>query len=1347
MKSSFRLLMGGILLGALAQSSAYAASFTIQLPPLPFPPKIISVIDSVPQKTKPTAVTVRAKGQKQRRLDLGPTPPTNFCDETVNPNPPLVTQGRIWYTLSTDEQRANWTSVDMTVVGTPVDPSGCDHDPVETELTGVIPAAALDAAVEGDKLFYYVQVIDTSGNKASYTPDAAAGNLPEGNVDLQTAPNLAAKPAKAGDTMLIMDVAGDVKGNIGQAVSVPSVDILGANVAIGTEHIMVNIKLQGKPENDGGVIEGYVGAFIKGDAVDDDPNDALYPDGTYALSTAFQGVLPDLVHAVWDGRCLTNVAITGGSTDALLGCTTYAGGAGTGMLEKDGQGYINWRLEHSAQGVSLIGSDGGVEIVLATGQIDIAAPEGTSPFWVTDYTNGVTYYKKTIEKNIETSAFPPPPCGGMSVEKISTATDTCKVKWNNDSTMTGGGYLIFKSTKKDGGGGSGPDITPLNGTSPVAQGTAGAANSYDDTGLTQDGKVYHYWCMPRDADGRMWYPNGNNTIKALCTKSGDCDNFAGGSWPTQAPVSCQTTDTVAPVDPVDLAASTPDGQSLKIEVTWKPGALAQDPSMTGSGAGFVIEKDGIPVGTKPFVVGVQTFSFLDVNCTTKGETFEYKIKSKDVGANTSPGVTVTGTCADKEPPGLVKNLSVVNQTSQGDPAGKVKLTWEPLDLDDERNDDFKEYVVYRCASETDDKGECTDGLLPKDKSNYTLISCPNMDVRGTESAPPSCVDQNGLGIDKYYHYVVTAKDQEATANESAFPSSTYAETAYPYRWFRVRTKPIVDTFPPDKPRDLVATDTTKGGVCELSFKMPLKNAASPPDDKFCKDGGTQGYCSGEDADVIPQEVFEYVVIAAASPATPSDKSSPRCGTGTNPGTLNDPDALIPVTCTGLENGTAYNINVFAIDSKSPPNEGDFAVAAATCTPTDEEPPAAPENGKIMAIRADEDFAIGWKAGEAVEQGGGFKVYSCANTSGDCTTFTKVHTEPLVDTSFCTVGDYADLTGSDFCYLHEPEEPAGKTFYYKVTSVDAAGNESLQISFSTLVGDLSIGPATVQSCITEDLDGSDKVDCFWTTYPSPGDIDSLVLAACKTDWDGVATLPTPSCGSGTNWVDVNANIDKTVSTISVAAGTLDQGCYQFAVLAKKDAAKSNVLSAPKFPGTDPATCIGVKKKEAEVPTCTENCVNIGVDKIGTPPAANPNPTPILHIVNSSSGASCIEGENPGFGGEGQVTVNPSSCGEKVKIKACDIPTGWLRNKNDNNCIVCKEVNVADVVNKEIATACKLYTPDAGGDTNGDGKVNISDFGKFKSEFNKDPDKADFNDDGRVNLTDFGILKGNFNLDAN
>ncbi len=60
------------------------------------------------------------------------------------------------------------------------------------------------------------------------------------------------------------------------------------------------------------------------------------------------------------------------------------------------------------------------------------------------------------------------------------------------------------------------------------------------------------------------------------------------------------------------------------------------------------------------------------------------------------------------------------------------------------------------------------------------------------------------------------------------------------------------------------------------------------------------------------------------------------------------------------------------------------------------------------------------------------------------------------------------------------------------------------------------------------------------------------------------------------------------------------------------------------------------------------------------------------------------------------------------------------------------------------AIRLATPTLLGDANGDGVVNLADFGILRAEFGQTGGSlfADFNNDGVVNLADFGILRANF-----
>jgi hypothetical protein len=55
---------------------------------------------------------------------------------------------------------------------------------------------------------------------------------------------------------------------------------------------------------------------------------------------------------------------------------------------------------------------------------------------------------------------------------------------------------------------------------------------------------------------------------------------------------------------------------------------------------------------------------------------------------------------------------------------------------------------------------------------------------------------------------------------------------------------------------------------------------------------------------------------------------------------------------------------------------------------------------------------------------------------------------------------------------------------------------------------------------------------------------------------------------------------------------------------------------------------------------------------------------------------------------------------------------------------------------------LNAPRWPGDVNGDGNVDLTDFGVLKSTFGTEQPQADFDGDGQVGLADFGILKARF-----
>ncbi len=1310
---------------------AKAADFTIELPPLPFPPKILSVTDTGAVLGQAMTVTVQARGQRKRRLDFGVSPPTNFCDEAVNPNPPLVNDAYLWYTNeTTDELLANWTKVTMTKVNTPVDESGCDHEGAITEFSGQIPSSVFGTA--DHFIRYYVQVVDGRGNMASQTPDAEATNIAVGTTDLQTNPSQAAK-APVG-SLLVTDPSGDTKGNVGQGISKPVVDLLGINVAAGAETVMMNIKIGGGPPSqpDGAEIEGFIGALINGDAVDSDPNDALYPDGTFALSTAFQEVLPDLVHAVWDGKCLTNVALTGGSTDELLNCDLYAGGAGTGMQEVDGVGYVNWLLKHSADGVSLFGANKNVEIVTATGQIDIGAAPGTSPFWITDYTAGVTYYNVHQSRKVTGDIPPPPPCSALAVTKSDAgATNTCTVGWKNNSGNPnmpgGGGYFLFRSTKANGGTTFG-ELSALNAAAVVAHGADGADSTYPDSGLAKDGAKYYYWCMPRDKDGRMRYPEpGPAPIKALCTHA-DCANFPGTApfSPATSAISCQTDDSIPPSNPTEFSASTPTGVTEILTVRWKPGTNASDPSMI-SGGSYRIYRDDVLVGTKPFVASVVEYEFIDQNLTNN-TAYNYKIIARDVGANDSAGgLTGTGTPTDRQPPPKPKNLNGLNQsTEQG---AKAKVIWDYISEADEPG--FSSYVVYRCktSGRTEDLGNCSDGSVPLPAGTWTQMTCPGLDQRGTETAPPTCTDTTVL-VDQNYWYVVTAKDNATVPNESTFPSSAFSATGYPYRAVKIKTKVFPDFIGPGKVRELTAVDTEEGKTCEVSFKMPTANKDASP---FCANGGTQDYCTAGLTNVVGNEIAQYAAVADS--VQPADTGVPSCGTSLNVGNLAAAETILKFKCSGLTNGTPYKIDVYGEDQK--PTKGDFTGTAANCTPTDKLAPAAPTEAEGLAF-TESSVAVGWKA-SAPEANGGFKLYVCvANPGAACTAFAAVDGLTL---SPCSGLNLASKT---YCFedgttFGATEGAAQKVFHYKVTAFDAALNESLLSESNEVLVDFSIPSADVQSCVASaNGDAGDSVECSWTTYNNTKGAANLVVAYVKCE----STSACNNANTAVNWKE-STEVAVTVNTGIIAAGVIkDDGCYQFAVLGKVDAAnKSNPLTANRL-----NACVPVKGPVVVVPTCTTGCVKLKVDLLAITKPTGTVPSVVFDLMKEDGSATCLKAAATATNGETMVEVDtalcPSTGNAKIVIK--NIPAGYART-TANEYVCEKAKKLSDILDKtDVTVLCELATGKDGGDANGDGKINLQDLGVLKPEFGKTPDKADFNGDGKVDLKDLGVIKKFFNL---
>jgi fibronectin type 3 domain-containing protein len=122
---------------------------------------------------------------------------------------------------------------------------------------------------------------------------------------------------------------------------------------------------------------------------------------------------------------------------------------------------------------------------------------------------------------------------------------------------------------------------------------------------------------------------------------------------------------------------------------------------------------------------------------------------------------------------------------------------------------------------------------------------------------------------------------------------------------------------------------------------------------------------------------------------------------------------------GLTNGETLHYRITAVDGAG--NESALS-AEVTGTPVDETAPAAPENF-VVSNESDEEVTLTWNVGSETDLGG-YNLYRAPNS------FTDLSSAQRLNTDLITRDGYIDDGLSN-----------GETYYYRLTAVDQAGNES------------------------------------------------------------------------------------------------------------------------------------------------------------------------------------------------------------------------------------------------------------------------------------------------------------------
>lgn len=110
--------------------------------------------------------------------------------------------------------------------------------------------------------------------------------------------------------------------------------------------------------------------------------------------------------------------------------------------------------------------------------------------------------------------------------------------------------------------------------------------------------------------------------------------------------------------------------------------------------------------------------------------------------------------------------------------------------------------------------------------------------------------------------------------------------------------------------------------------------------------------------------------------------------------------------------------------------------------------------------------------------------------------------------------------------------------------------------------------------------------------------------------------------------------------------------------------------------------------------------------------------------------------------GSTELKPDTDGKSL-VDWTDVKD--VQPNNNYNLVVkapgflAKHINSVKLNSSEVINTGKIY----GGDSNGDGVINMADFAMLMSNWNQQQVKTDYNRDGTTNISDFAVMLGNWN----
>ncbi|MEW6201807.1 MAG: hypothetical protein AB1546_07520, partial [bacterium] len=504
--------------------------------------------------------------------------------------------------------------------------------------------------------------------------------------------------------------------------------------------------------------------------------------------------------------------------------------------------------------------------------------------------------------------------------------------------------------------------------------------------------------------------------------------------------------------------------------------------------------------------------------------------------DTEPPAKVTGTCQDPDTSAFEPCAEVRDDISPSDLTGnQLTISWLT-----NTEEDLLGYYVYR-AEDTNKTGN--------DPSTSKYLKLTETPISQPSATTTVYFKDDAVQNDVDYYYAVTALDthyNESTFSEIAGPAEPGDSTplSEPPEWRANYTDNTNCTRArPTNCTTTVISTCDEGSVAQYGGGGALKITWAPYDQTVCNP------TSIENGD------FAYFNLYRSDDAICNITTNTNCTPGT--------DCLIATDLADAEyidddvtNGTTYYYCISAVDTSG--NESTVSEVKYGI-PKDAVPPEVP-SGLAATPLAGGDVGLGWFKNDDTDTAG-YVIYR--STSSSEGTFTRLTLSPTA-TGY-TIIDPDGVPDSDdeipainiTNYTDEYNLIVGVTYYYKITAIDDAGNESAKTeAVSVVPADIdtaaptqvtemwarpgfNVGETNTANSLDDDADGfiddtsllSKNVELHWTVIPVPDltsynvyRLDPAKKTNCTCDKDGDPSCDTSQTGATCDEDDSTGDCD-------------------------------------------------------------------------------------------------------------------------------------------------------------------------------------------------------------------------------